>query len=231
MKLSRNLFKRAITALAAAALLVAPAPALAETVLPYEPSLNPVADNITRVDFEKLETGSRDPVKGAKLQIIEEATGVVVEEWVSQGTKHRLEKKLNVDTVYILREVEAPAGYQKAPDTRFILHSVDFNTVGEILNLEDEVNGEKVKDHVEFESISGSGDEQGFAINLFDDAYLEQEKVVHEKDEISRKSSSSTSSKLPQTSDLYDPTLTYICAGVGAASLVLAIGLRHEKKQ
>ena len=190
-----------------------------------------VSDDITRLEVNKLDKDTHEQVSGANMAIVERDTGVVVDEWVSDGTRHRMEKELNVDTVYILREVEAPEGYQKAPDTRFILHSVDFNTVGEILNLEDEVNGEKVKDHVEFESISGSGDAQGFAINLFDDAIIEQEKVVHEKDEISRKSSSSTSSKLPQTSDLYDPTLTYICAGVGAASLVLAIGLRHEKKQ
>ena len=156
-----------------AAAVVLPARAFAKTTLEYEPTntINPVADNITRLNVNKLEKGSRDYVKGAHMVIIEKETGKVVTEWVTDGSTHEVARNtddpnrgaLNIDTVYILRELEAPAGYAKAEDTEFIIHSDNFNTTGEI----------KSGDDADSEEIRGSGPEQAFVINLYDEATLE----------------------------------------------------------
>ena len=54
--------------------------AKADTVLDYDPTttINPVADNITRLNVNKLEKNSHDGVKGAHMAIIEKETGRVV---------------------------------------------------------------------------------------------------------------------------------------------------------
>lgn len=78
-----------------------------------------VYDEATRVDFTKLDTRTHEWVEGAKLSIIEKDTGNVVNSWTSAQAPERLEGVLNVDTVYILREDEAPEGYAKAGDVEF----------------------------------------------------------------------------------------------------------------
>lgn len=149
--------------------------AFADTVLDYDANrtTNPVADNITRLHVNKLEKGARDYVVGARLCIIEKETGRVVTEWVSDGSVHEIARNigdkssLDIDKVYILRELSAPEGYAKAQDTEFIIHSENFNTTGEILSGED----------AEFDTISGHGDVQAFVINLYDEATLTTEEV------------------------------------------------------
>ena len=59
------------------------------------------------------ETG--EPLAGATLQIIN-ANGVVVDEWISDGTSHEV---LLPEGNYILHEVSAPEGYIKAADKAF----------------------------------------------------------------------------------------------------------------
>ena len=213
MKLGRNLksLMSLVIALVLAVLVAAPGQALAVTELVYEPETNPVADNVTRLDVNKLETGSRDAVVGAKMQIIDEETGAVVAEWTTDGRQHELSKILDIEKVYILREVSAPEGYEVAPDTRFILHSEEFNTRGEILNEHD---------NVEFSAVTGSGQEQAFVINLYDDAMMVQEKENHVKREVKR--------KLPQTSDLFDPTVALIVGAGGLAVVAAGIIMRRR---
>lgn len=157
-----------------------PARSLAATVLDYDNknTSNPVADNITRLNVNKLEKGSRDHVKGAHMVIIEKETGKVVAEWTTDGSVHEVARNtadprhgaLNVDTVYILRELEAPEGYAKAADTEFVIHSDNFNTTGEIIKGDD----------AESEEIHGSGPEQAFVINLYDEAVVrtQEERIV-----------------------------------------------------
>ena len=180
--LTSRLKQVTIGAIVAAFLAVAvalPARALAVTVLDYDPTetINPVADNITRLNVNKLEKGSRDYVKGAHMVIIEKETGKVVAEWTTDGSTHEVARNtddpkhgaLDVDVVYILRELEAPEGYAKAADTEFVIHSDNFNTSGEIIKGED----------AESEEIRGSGPEQAFVINLYDEAtlYAEDEEI------------------------------------------------------
>lgn len=176
--LKRESFSTMAVAIVAVAICAAAAVALsvrayATTTLEYEPtdSINPVSDNITRLNVNKLEKGSRDYVEGAHMVIIEKETGKVVTEWVTDGKTHEVARNtddpnrgaLNIDTVYILRELEAPEGYAKAADTEFMIHSDNFNTTGEIISGDD----------ADSEEIRGSGPEQAYVINLYDEAVVE----------------------------------------------------------
>lgn len=67
----------------------------------------------------KVITSKLDPkgnhLKGAKLQILD-SNGNVVDEWITDGTKH---ETMLEDGEYILHEVEAPEGYDLADDKPF----------------------------------------------------------------------------------------------------------------
>ena len=58
-------------------------------------------------------------LEGAKLQILNKDCGVL-EEWVTEGKPHRVEK-LPVGEELILREITAPEGYEIAEDVKFTL--------------------------------------------------------------------------------------------------------------
>ena len=78
-----------------------------------------VSDDVTRVHVSKLDADTHEYVQGAKMAIIEKDTGAIVDEWVTGKSVHENEKGLNVGTVYILRELEAPKGYDKVQDVEF----------------------------------------------------------------------------------------------------------------
>lgn len=84
-----------------------------------------VSDDITRVHVSKYNAETHEPLLGAKFAIIRSDTGEVVDEWVTDGTAHELEKFLDVNVVYILREVEAPAGYTAVADTVFVVDEME----------------------------------------------------------------------------------------------------------
>jgi len=210
-KRTRGIVARLAAAVFAAALLV-PVAAFAETTLEYDPSGNPVADNVTRIEVNKLEKGSRDYVKGAHLQIINKATGEVVQDWISDGNACLLEKVLDVDTTYVLHEVSAPEGYAVAADTEFVLHSEDFNTTGQILSGAD----------AEFSTVAGSGTEQAFVINLYDEATVTAERTTSGSTTTSRQS-------LAKTGDILNQPLI-IGLAVGGLAIV-AYGIYRKRKQ
>ncbi|MDO4806962.1 MAG: hypothetical protein Q4A07_06930 [Coriobacteriales bacterium] len=247
------------------ATIVAPVRAHAKTVIDYDPTetINPVADNITRLNVDKLETGSRDQVKGAVLQVIKKETGEVVDEWTSDGTTHEIARNaggvhgaLDIDTVYILREVSVPEGYEKAKDVEFIIHSDDFNTTGEILSGGEDGNAESG-------AIRGSGPEQAFVISLFDKATMHvtdeerrtRERETQEQQEVQQQtgnrqqsttssttsgttssttsgttssstSSTTTSDGLTQTGDSTSYVPVVVLAVVGAGAIGLAVQRR-----
>ena len=221
MKLGRN-FKSLMSiviALVLAALVAAPGRALATQTLEYTPTTNPVADNVTRLDVNKLATDTHEPVVGAKMVILYAETGEPVYdkngnkvEWISGTEVKEIAQVLNVETEYILREIEAPEGYKKAPDTHFILHSEDFNTRGEIINPHD---------NVEYAEISGSGPEQAFVLNLYDDVEV---RTVDQEKHVQRQ----VKRKLPQTSDVFDPTIAYAVAACGLAAVATGINLKRR---
>lgn len=83
-----------------------------------------VSDDITRVHVNKLDADTHEFVSGAKMAIIDEETGEVIDEWVSGSSTHEYEKgSLVVDRVYILRELEAPEGFSKVDDVRFVVNA------------------------------------------------------------------------------------------------------------
>ena len=84
-----------------------------------------VSDDITRIHVNKLDADTRAYVQGAKMAIIEKESGLVVDEWVTGGSTHQNEKGLDVNKVYILRELEAPDGFDKVQDVEFIVNETE----------------------------------------------------------------------------------------------------------
>lgn len=72
---------------------------------------------------KKLLTGEEE-LAGAHLQVIHEATGDLIDEWVSDKSP-RLIRYLTAGDTYILREIMAPEGYSLAEDIRFIVEGTD----------------------------------------------------------------------------------------------------------
>ena len=130
---SERIMGRAALAAAAAALACALVLALApsayarEVTAPTRPdgTAMTVSDDVTRIHVDKLDARTREAVKGAKMQIVERDTGRVVDEWVTDGTTHAFEKGLDVNVMYVLREAEAPEGYEKIADVEFFANEIE----------------------------------------------------------------------------------------------------------
>lgn len=144
----------------------------------YRPTANPVADRTVHVDVHKLGRETREYVKGAQLQIIDKATGEVMAEWTTGEEKQQINRILDVSDerethVYVLREVSAPEGFERADDVEFIVKSVNFETKGEVLSGAETADG---KLNAEFRNVEGDIETQAFVINLYDaetPSYLE----------------------------------------------------------
>lgn len=77
-----------------------------------------MVDDCTRVDAEKVDAATGEPLEGATMQVVD-AEGEIVEEWVSDEGSHRIEAL--VPGEYVLREAEAPEGYELAEDAPFVV--------------------------------------------------------------------------------------------------------------
>lgn len=88
-----------------------------------------VADEVTKLIVSKLDQNG-NYLKGAHLQIVEKDTNKVVCDWISTDSSFASLRKLNVNTVYVLKEIEAPEGYKRAQDTEFKLD--DYGIVTKI---------------------------------------------------------------------------------------------------
>lgn len=84
-------------------------------------------DNPLQLQIEKRVDGTKKFLAGAKLSIIEEATGTAVYSWKSGETAKSIpadKLRASSDTekiIYILRETKAPKGYEIAKDIRFYI--------------------------------------------------------------------------------------------------------------
>lgn len=76
-----------------------------------------VSDPPTTLTVGKLDTDTNQYVAGAEMQIIERDTNKLVYSWTTDGSAKNIVGLLNVNTYYIIREVKAPAGYDRAADT------------------------------------------------------------------------------------------------------------------
>lgn len=93
--------------------------------LTYKCEIN---DEPTDVLISKTDFESNEFVKGARLAVyraVEEdgtfaPSGEPLEEWISDGKKHRITGKLSAGGVYFLIELEAPGGYIKSPPILFV---------------------------------------------------------------------------------------------------------------
>lgn len=77
-------------------------------------------DDITRVDIRKTDDSTGKDLKGAVLRVTEKESGALIDEWTTDGTPHRLER-LAVGKAYVLTEIKAPEGYEKAKPVEFIV--------------------------------------------------------------------------------------------------------------
>ena len=168
-----------------------------------------VQDAATYVEFNKLDSRTHEWVEGAHLSIVEAATGTVVNAWVSGKAPEVLEKALNVDTVYVLREDAAPEGYAVADPVEF---RIDAYGVVEILSGDDNGNAE----------LSGS------AITLYD-TRLAVEVVDVENREVVREVPKDVVTRLAQTGDMVPLAALGVFALGALVALVLAA--RRARKQ
>ena len=168
-----------------------------------------VSDDITRVHVNKLDADTHEFVQGASMAIIEKETGTVVDEWVTGSATHANEKHLDVDKVYILREVTAPDGYEKVEDTEFIVNATEGTGIT---------------------VLSGPGElTESYKVNLYDKAEtVTNEKVVTKtRGATSTSKSSSTKTVAPKTGDETPITLVALLVVIG----VLAIGILEIPKR
>lgn len=77
-----------------------------------------VKDMVTETDISKTDITGDKELPGAKLQVIDAETNVVVDEWTSTNIPHKIDG-LAYDHDYILKENTAPAGYTKASEITF----------------------------------------------------------------------------------------------------------------
>ncbi len=77
-----------------------------------------MADDLTRVQIQKLDGETKEPLQGAEFQILDMDDNIV-ETWISGEGAHELNGILTADESYILREIRAPYGYLPMEDMRF----------------------------------------------------------------------------------------------------------------
>lgn len=83
------------------------------------------AENVkTQVRIRKTDLLTGEPVSGAKMCVLEKETEEKIAEWITDGTEKLLEGlKLSgtEEHIYVLRELDPPAGYVTAADLEFKL--------------------------------------------------------------------------------------------------------------
>lgn len=179
-----------------------------------------VADDITRLHVNKLDADTHEPVIGATMVIVDE-DGNTVAEWVSDGSTFKIEKGLDVDVVYTLKELNAPEGYSAISPISFTVDPIEGN--GIIINSGDESQFDL---RMEFSSLAEGVQNM---LNLYDepdDIYVE--KVVTE----TRPAPESPSKTVaPKTGDEAPITLVAILVVAGVLAIaVLQIPKRRMTK-
>lgn len=96
----------------------------------------------TQSEIHKIDAETLMQLEGAKLQVIDTVKNNVIDEWISDGTGHKI-NGLVVDRNYILREVSAPVGYQISPDMEFNIRDIDEVQHISIMNTKVQVLGDE----------------------------------------------------------------------------------------
>ena len=174
-----------------------------------------VSDDITRLEVNKLDKDTHEQVSGANMAIVERDTGVVVDEWVTDGTTHKIEKTLDVGVTYVLRELSAPDKYEVAADTEFVIKPNE----GEGIDI-----------------LSGGSAEQteAYKVAIYDaPKSTTVETEVVQDNETSGKKSATTKTVAPKTGDETPMSLVLIlvACGVLAIAILQIVKVRLAKRQ
>ena len=100
-----------------------------------------VSDDVTRFSMAKLDRSSHQYVTGAQMAIINKNSQEVVASWTTGEGQYVLEKKLDVNTPYILRELSAPDGYSVAKDTEFYVNASETEGITIVSGDDAELTG------------------------------------------------------------------------------------------
>lgn len=115
-----RIITRAVALIAALAFAAAIVPAALAAVVSAPLT---VSDDVTHLKVSKFETGTHEWVSGAQMVIIEKDTQKIIAEWTTGTEPYVLEKRLDVDKPYILKEFSAPAGHDLANDVEFYVNA------------------------------------------------------------------------------------------------------------
>ena len=169
-----------------------------------------VSDDTTHVQVNKLDPDTRDYVQGASMAIIEKDTGLVVDEWVTGSSSHQNEKVLDVDKVYILRELAAPDGYDTAQDVEFKINSEE----GKGLEILSQGNDSELV--------------ESYKINMYDKKQPVEKEIVEERTNTPSKDKETTSRAVaPKTGD---ETPLWLIELLVAAGVVAIVALEVAKR-
>lgn len=189
------------------------------------------AENVpTKVSVIKLDAATKKALAGAELQIIqiqEDGSELIVEEWTSEEEAHAVTGKLIPGEEYILRETEAPFGYELAEDVRFTV-----NAGGELWTVEmyDEPSPEAPYyggDDEEESSTSETTTTTTYEEPEDEDSYYREDSETVKTSEASSKSV--TESRVSRTGDS-SHTAVYAIVAVCAAGAVLLLLRKKYKK-
>lgn len=189
------------------------------------------AENVpTKVSVIKLDAATKKALAGAELQLIqiqEDGSELIVEEWTSEEEAHAVTGKLIPGEEYILRETEAPFGYELAEDVRFTV-----NAGGELWTVEmyDEPSPEDPYyggDDEEESSTSETTTTTTYEEPEDEDSYYREDSETVKTSEASSKSV--TESRVSRTGDS-SHTAVYAIVAVCAAGAVLLLLRKKYKK-
>lgn len=186
------------------------------------------AENVpTKVAVLKLDAETKKALAGAELQIIqvqEDGSELIVEEWTSEEEAHVVTGKLVPGEEYILRETEAPFGYELAEDVRFTV-----NAGGELQTVEmhdepspeDPYYGEDEKEETETNETTTTttyeepGDEDSYYRGGSETSSESETKV--------------TRSEISRTGDSAHTAVYGLMAAGAAGALILLLRRKYKK--
>lgn len=177
-----------------------------------------VADDITRLHVSKLDADTHEPVVGATMIIVDEQ-GNTVAEWVSDGSVFKIEKGLDVDVVYTLKELNPPEGYSAISPISFTVDPIEGN--GIIINSGDETQFDL---RMEFSSLAEGVQNK---LNLYDKAdAVYTETVVTETRGVP--SNTTTKAAAPKTGD-ETPLMPFAMFAVAGIATILILQVPKRK--
>jgi len=204
-----------------AAVLAAPDTALANRQLEAPTT---VADDITRLQVNKLDADTHEPVTGAKMVIVDES-GNAVAEWVSDGSGFSIEKGLDVNVTYTLKELDPPDGYSAITPIVFRVDPIEGN--GIIIESGDKSQYDL---RITFESLATGVHS---VLNLYDKADATENVItVTETRAAPARDGGTTKAVAPKTGDETPIILVAVLVIIGIAAIAaLEVPKRRMNKQ